>query len=408
MPKASLINQIDDWLNEQALRTPDIVELFEGTSHRLVGIGMPIARGLLMWSTLHPLFQAENVLWKRGVKAELGQFPHQDEVNPMWLRSPMHFMLESGIHVFRRRLTGPSKLLDFPILEDLAGEGYTDYLLIGTELFAYGVYRDSQRRGIFVAWASDRPDGFTDDELDVLQRVQRGLATACKTVIQSRIARNISEAYLGRQTGEKVLEGSIRLGDGEQTRALVWYSDLRSSTRLAESMPSADFLALLNVYFECAARPIIAAGGEVLAFVGDAVLAMLPVASDFELPGLARRAVAAVGESLTLADKVNAERAAANLEPIGYGIGLNIGTVMYGNIGVPERLAFSAVGPTVIEVARIEKLTKAVGARAIATRDIASFEPHLWRSIGEHSLEGSNYRQELFGFRETEAAQAAA
>ena len=142
--------------------------------------------------------------------------------------------------------------------------------------------------------------------------------------------------------------------------------------------------------------------------VASAVLAMLPVAGVFELPGLARRAVAAVGESLTLADRVNAERAAANLEPIGYGIGLNIGTVMYGNIGVPERLAFSAVGPTVIEVARIEKLTKAVGARAIATRDIASFEPHLWRSIGEHSLEGSNYRQELFGFRETEAAQAAA
>ena len=105
--------------------------------------------------------------------------------------------------------------------------------------------------------------------------MQRGLAIACKTVIQARIARNISEAYLGRQTGEKVLEGSIRLGDGEQTRALVWYSDLRSSTRLAETMPSADFLALLNVYFECAARPIIAAGGEVLAFVGDAVLAML-------------------------------------------------------------------------------------------------------------------------------------
>ena len=61
---------------------------------------------------------------------------------------------------------------------------------------------------------------------------------------------------------------------------------------------------------------------------------------------------------------------------------------MYGNIGVPERLAFSAVGPTVIEVARIEKLTKTVGARVLATREVAALEPHLWRSIGEHRAGG--------------------
>ena len=126
---------------------------------------------------------------------------------------------------------------------------------------------------MFVTWASDRPGGFIDDDLSTLQRIQRRLAIACKTVIQSQISRNIAEAYLGRQTGQRVLAGSIRLGDGEQTRALVWYSDLRNSTRLAETMPSEDFLNLLNVYFECSARPAIAAGGEVLAFVGDAVLA---------------------------------------------------------------------------------------------------------------------------------------
>jgi adenylate cyclase len=407
MAEPSLVSQITDWLDDQALGAPDIAELFEGVCMRLSAIGVPIARGILMWSTLHPLFQAENVLWKRGTKAALGQFPHQDEINPVWLRSPMHFMLESGLSVLRRRLTGPSKLIDFPILEDLVAEGYTDYLVLATELFAHGIYHDYRRRGIFVTWASDRESGFTDEELAALQRVQRGLATACKIVIQARIARNISEAYLGRQTGKMVLEGRIRLGDGEQTRALVWYSDLRSSTRLAETMPSADYLNLLNVYFECAARPIIAAGGEVLAFVGDAVLAIAPVASDFELPGLARRTIAAVGQSLTLVDKVNAERTEAGLETIRYGIGLNLGTVAYGNIGVPERLSFSAVGPTVIEVARIEKLTKTLGVRVLATREIAAFEPRLWRSTGEHSLEGSGHKQELFGFRE-EALQAVA
>ena len=79
-------------------------------------------------------------------------------------------------------------------------------------------------------------------------------------------------------TGDQVLRGSIRLGDGEtDAHCIVWYSDLRESTRLAETMPSADFLKLLNRYFECAARPAIEAGGEVLAFVGDAVLAIFPI-----------------------------------------------------------------------------------------------------------------------------------
>jgi adenylate cyclase len=259
-----------------------------------------------------------------------------------------------------------------------------------------------------VTWASDRLGGFTDDDLAALQRIQRRLAIACKTVIQTRISRNIAEAYLGRETGQRVLSGSIRLGDGEHTRALVWYSDLRSSTRLAETMPSAAFLDLLNVYFECSARPAITAGGEVLAFVGDAVLAIFPIENEKELPGLARRVTAALNESLALADRANAERAAKDLEPIRFGIALNVGTVMYGNIGVPERLAFSAIGPTVIEVSRIEKLTKTIGARVLATLQLSQIEPQLWRSVGAHRLEGVGEPQELFGLREEVTARAAA
>ena len=407
MAESSLIGQITDWLVDQSLGEPDMVELFEGVCKRLYAIGVPVSRANLMWSTLHPLFQAENVLWKRGEKAELKQFPHQDADTKQWHRSPMFYMLEANIAVLRRRLTGPGALLDFEIAKDLAQEGYTDYLVMASELFSSTIYPNSNaRRGMFVTWASDRPGGFIDDDLAALQRIQRRLAIACKTVIQSRISNNIAEAYLGKQTGKRVLAGSIRLGDGEQTRALVWYSDLRSSTRLAETMPSADFLQLLNVYFECAARPAIAAGGEVLAFVGDAVLAIFPIDDDSELPALTRKVTEALNQSLVLADKVNAERAEKGLEPIRYGLGLNVGEVMYGNIGVPERLAFSAIGPTVIEVARIEKMTKQIGSRVLATREVAAIEPALWRSMGLHRLEGLGQPQELFGFQEEEARKA--
>jgi adenylate cyclase len=407
MTEYSLIVQFNDWLIDKALGDPDIVDLFRGVCDRLSGLGIPIERAMLMWSTLHPLFRAETVLWDKEQGAGLAQFEHQDTLSEVWLRSPMHFMLENNVPVMRRRLAGPSKLQDFAILEDLTAAGYTDYLIVSTELFGRSHYRDDRRRGIFVSWATKRANGFTDDELAALQRIQRRLALACKSVIQTRISRNISEAYLGRQTGERVLNGLIRLGDGEETRALVWYSDLRDSTGLAESMPSAAFLEHLNAYFECAARPAIAAGGEVLAFVGDAVLAIFPVDSDAELPEVTRRALAALRESLVVADRLNAERRKEGKAAIRYGIGLNIGNVMYGNIGVPERLAFSAVGPTVIEVARIEKLTKTLGVRVLATREVASFDPHLWRSIGAQPLQGVGTPTELFGFCEEAAAEAA-
>jgi adenylate cyclase len=406
MADSSLMQQVHDWLIDQTLEEPDIVDLFEGTCLRLTAVGMPIGRGMLMWPTLHPLFQAENVLWKRGQPAELHQFPHQDTESQSWVRSPMRVMLDTDIPVIRRRLAGPGRILDFDILNELAEQGYTDYVLLSTSFFGKRMSNE-RRRGIMVSWASAQPDGFSDSDLAGLQRLQRRLAIACKTVLQERIARNITEAYLGRMTGEKVFRGSIRLGDGEQTRALVWFSDLRNSTNLAERMPSTQFLDLLNVYFECAARPVIAAGGEVLAFIGDAVLGIFPVENDSERAEVTRRVLIALEESLAYADRINGERAAAGHEQIRYGIGLNFGTVMYGNIGVPERLSFSAVGPTVIEVARIEKLTKTLGPRVLATKEVAAIDPDRWRSLGQQLLEGVGEDQEIFGFLE-EPARAAA
>ena len=109
-----------------------------------------------------------------------------------------------------------------------------------------------------------------------LKRIQRRFAAACKTVVQTRIARNITETYLGRHAGRAVLEGQIKLGDGHETRAVVWYCDMRRSTTLADTMKPADFLALLNRYFEATAGSAIAHGGEILDFIGDAVLAIFP------------------------------------------------------------------------------------------------------------------------------------
>ena len=157
---------------------------------------------------------------------------------------------------------------------------------------------------------------------------------ACKTVIQSRIARNISETYLGREAGGRVLAGSIRRGDGTETQAVVWYNDMRNSTALADTMPGKDYIELLNEYFDCTATPVIEAGGEVLDFVGDGVLAIFPYDDAEQQKAAVEAATSALRNVLKARDELNERRREKGLFPIKFGIGLNTGTVMFGNIGI--------------------------------------------------------------------------
>ena len=397
-----LAEQVDDWLLRRSLGEPKLDEIFQELCLKLNGIGIPIARARLNWPTLHPLFRAEMVKWHRGAMVELEHFHHQDSNSEAWQKSPLKYMLEANLNVLRRRLVGEGALLDFSLFEELAEEGYTDYVAFKTEFVQPGMFIDVRINGIFVIWASDRPSGFTEEDIGVLQEIQLTFALVCKTVIQSQIMTNIVETYLGRKAGRSVLDGNIRLGDGSTTKALVWYSDLRNSTHLTGSLPSDEFLKLLNVYFECAARPAIRAGGEVLAFIGDAVLIIFPLPdspSPEKLRALSQKLIKAIGESFAMQREANIVRQAEGGQPIDFGIGLNIGDVVFGNIGVPERLAFTVIGPTVTEVERIEKLTKTQEANVLASADVVALSPQEWVSVGSHRLAGVEHAMELFTLR---------
>ncbi len=406
MTDRTLVTGINEWLVDQALSEADMVPMFEGLCKRMHAIGIPLGRARLTWPTLHPLFQAETILWARGQETVFEQFMHQENASEAWLRSPMRYMFENDVPLLRRHLDGPEKLLDFPVLEEVAAQGLTDYLVIRTGLSVKNETASTGELGILATWSADRVGGFTNEELEAIQKIQRRFAVACKTVIQSRIARNISETYLGKEAGSRVLAGSIRRGDGRETQAVVWYNDLRNSTALADTMPGQDYIELLNLYFDCTATPIIEAGGQVLDFIGDAVLAIFPYDTPSEREQAVNAAVSALQNVMQARDALNETRAGQGLFPIKFGVGINTGKVMFGNIGVPQRLTFSVIGPTVNEVARIESLTKATGIDALVTRDITSHAPENWISIGNQRLAGVSEEIELFTFADTEGPLA--
>ena len=192
-------------------------------------------------------------------------------------------------------------------------------------------------------------------------------------------ARTLLDTYLGQGTGERVLEGLIRRGDGEVIPAVIWWADLRGSTALAEQLPRQRYLQLLNRFFESTAGVVIDHGGEVLKFIGDAVMAIFPL-DDHE--NAAERALAAADEALAAIEKANAERADPSEPKLAIALALHQGEVNYGNVGVAGRLDFTVTGPAVNEVARLEGLSKTLDRPVVASSAFARLVPGRLASLG--------------------------
>ena len=254
---------------------------------------------------------------------------------------------------------------------------------------------------MIASWLTDCEAGFSDRDIAALMRIQKRLAVACKVNIKEQVAHNVLDAYLGRNAGERVLRGQIKLGDGEEINAVIWFSDLRGSTPLADSMTKSEFLGVLNDYFEVTAGAVIANGGEVLRFIGDAVLATFPIDdTDQSAERAAHAATDALREANSRLEATNARREGDGEASISFGAGLHVGEVLYGNIGVPERVEFSVIGAAANEAARIESLTKQLGRHVLASRAFVDLHPEPWNSVGLHALRGVGEEVELFAFGE--------
>ena len=386
--REAALREITDWAVSQALCEVDMERLFVGVCDRLSAAGIPIRRAHLAVRTLHPLVGAVSFRWWRGEAPE--QMSHLRTVEPSqdWEQSPLKRLEDSGEPELRMSLEDESgEWRDFPLLVELGACGITDYFC-RLSFFSRESRARQQRDGMLVSWSTDNPGGFGDDDLAALRRVQDRLAVGIKMAKREQTALNILTAYLGADAGRRVLEGQIQRGDGELLHAVIWYSDLRGSTPLAGQMGGTKFLALLNDYFECTAGAVLDHGGEVLRFIGDAVLAIFRVEGPGGDERAARMAMAAAKDAERRLEHLNNQRGLRNEKPLDFGLALHVGEVLFGNVGVPERFDFTAVGPAVNEAVRLEGLTKTLKRRIVVSNAFSSLLPLEWESLGETALRG--------------------
>jgi adenylate cyclase len=203
------------------------------------------------------------------------------------------------------------------------------------------------------------------------------------------VARSALSTYLGGNAGARVLSGQIKRGDGETIRAAIVVGDLRNSTAMAEQLGRQVYIDNLNAFFDATAGAVADAGGEILSFMGDGFLAIFPCGRNHrESSEACKLALSAAFEAEDRMAETNRARAERGEAALGYGLGLNIGNVTFGNVGLAERLTFSVFGSTVNEVSRLEQLTKKYRTPIVASAAFQEYCGGEWEKLGAEALHG--------------------
>ncbi len=343
------------WLVDAAAETPAPEQFLADLGRRLIEDGAPLAGGALTLAAPHPLIARRTWLWRADsgeVIEALGFLP--GGLAASTAASPPG---EAG----RRWLEG---LGPGPVHEDAVA---------------------AKPNGPRLGWVGTRP--FTPHEADRLREAARFAAAPLAALTARATLTAALEAYLGRRSAARVLAGPLRRGIGETIQAALLFADLRGFTALSESHPPSAVISALDAWFDRIAGSVHAFGGEVLKFMGDGVLAIFPVAGATPR-GACEAALSAVAAARIGMAHLDEARRRDGLEPLPFGVALHLGEILWGNIGAADRLDFTAIGPAVNLVSRLEGLCRPLDRAVLISGAFAAEAGRALTPLGTHALRG--------------------
>jgi adenylate cyclase len=350
------------WQSEaRRLHGGDLAQLLHAWCRFLGEAGAPACRMTVALNTLHPQIQSLRYVWYDDVR-DPGPFPaptlvlrriHEmdgctvDEALMAYganasaplRRSPFWALMQGEVDA-QDFLLEPGGSYPFPLLDDLAAQGCTHYLAFNLP----GM--EAQ-----VSLVSRRPGGFDAAARELVAAAAPVLALLLEGPLKDLVLETVLQCYVGRSPAAEIRRGRIRPGAMLDLAGAIWFSDIRDYSTHAQAAPGGAFVERLNAYYECVVEAIHAEGGEVLKFIGDAVLAIFPERDPDGAAGACARALAA--------NAAAARNLAARGVMFEHGVGLHVGRFQFGNIGSLQRMDFTAIGNEVNVAARIEAQCKA-------------------------------------------------
>jgi adenylate cyclase len=367
----SVIPEVIEWLAGDECHELDDPGLIAGLARRLRAAGLPIDRLTLHLRTLHPEIVGRTVAWAPNEPVEIRDREHGVEVDPTFIGSPLRRVFESREPLAVR-------------LDEAGGPAWTQLdVFEGRSLVELMIVPLCNADGPVsaVSFCTARPGGFAAAEHAALMRIVPALRNACELRTLRQIELTLLDTYTGSTTARRILAGRVRRGQVETLEAALMLCDLRGFTELSNRLPVERVLELLDAYFDRVVPAITAAGGEILKFMGDAVLAF------FHRDEAAAACAAALEGALSALDLLAQFRAPdADLSA---GVALHYGEVSYGNIGSGRRLDFTVIGPDVNLLSRIESVCSTTGHPLLMSGRFAGWLQHRGSvSIGRHALRG--------------------
>lgn len=362
-----------DWLVREAWRCQSPEALTAAFARKLIEDGVSIMRiGILVWS-LHPMIAGRHYVWDRdrdGIASNM--LTHDLIDDAAYANNPLKHVA-TGLGGVRQHLDVDEAEFEFPIMDDLKARGATDYV-------AMPLFFSSGKINVLTL-ASDHPNGFTTANLGHVFECATNLGRFFEVFTLRDNASTLLETYLGRGTGARVLSGEIRRGDGDEIDAAILYCDLRHSTKLEGVCDRPAYLEVLNRFFDQVTDAVSAHGGEVLKFIGDAVLAVFPADGGKE---------AACARAIDAAAEIRAAVRGTRIDAIGAfadcAIGIAYGNVAYGNVGSSARLDFTVIGAAANIAARLSDLGKREGHGIAAEAQVAAAQSARMTRLGTFDL----------------------
>ena len=170
---------------------------------------------------------------------------------------------------------------------------------------------------------------------------------------------NLFKKYVAPQVVDKALKSNdykVNVG-GERRHIACLFVDIRGFTPLSESLEPEQVVAILDEYLSLTTKAVFEVGGTLDKFIGDATMAIFNAPFDLDdYPYLAVKAAWLIAKGSEDIDKIAYSKFGRH---VSFGIGVNLGYAVVGNIGSSARIDYTAIGDTVNTAARLEANAKA-------------------------------------------------
>lgn len=177
-------------------------------------------------------------------------------------------------------------------------------------------------------------------------------------VLQRRKVISAFRKYVAPQVVEEISKkGDFKITLGGENRDIaVLFVDIRGFTPMSENLKPEQVVQILNEYLTLTTHAIFANGGTLDKFIGDATMAVFN--APFDLENYVYRAVCTARDIAAGSEALEKKLMERFGRSVSFGIGVNCGEAVVGNIGCEFRMDYTAIGDTVNTAARLESNAK--------------------------------------------------